>query len=160
MITITQFEEKYTNDIIDLVLHFQNDGTRPLVTVADQPDLLNIREEYINAGGNFWIAKDNERLIGSVGIMPVENNIAVMKKFFVYEEYQSEPHHTGRKLYAKLLDFAKDKKFIALVLDTPHNTVRAHDFYHRAGFRQITEEELPVKFHRPYKESDFFLLKL
>ena len=35
MISITQFEEGYTQDIIDLVLHFQNDGTRPLLTAAD-----------------------------------------------------------------------------------------------------------------------------
>ena len=42
MITITPFEESYTQDVIDLVLHFQNDGTRPVVTVADQPDLLHI----------------------------------------------------------------------------------------------------------------------
>ena len=42
MITIRQFEEKYTQDVIDIVLHFQNDGTRPYVTVDDQPDLLDI----------------------------------------------------------------------------------------------------------------------
>ena len=35
MISIIQFKEQYTQDVIDLVLHFQNDGTRPLVTVAD-----------------------------------------------------------------------------------------------------------------------------
>lgn len=34
MITITPFEEFYTQDVIDLVLHFQNDGTRPIVTVV------------------------------------------------------------------------------------------------------------------------------
>ena len=28
MITITPFEEFYTQDVIDLVLHFQNDGSR------------------------------------------------------------------------------------------------------------------------------------
>lgn len=46
MISIIQFKESYTQDIIDLVLHFQNDGTRPSVTVNDQKDLLNIRECY------------------------------------------------------------------------------------------------------------------
>ena len=55
MISIVQFEERYTQDIVDLVLHFQNDGTRPIVTAEDQPDMLNIREEYIQHGGNFWI---------------------------------------------------------------------------------------------------------
>ncbi len=53
MIKITQFDDKYTQDVIDLVLHFQNDGTRPLVTVDDQPDMLHITDAYINAGGNF-----------------------------------------------------------------------------------------------------------
>lgn len=48
MITINQFEDKYTQDVIDLVLHFQNDGTRPIVTVDDQPDLLDITNKYIN----------------------------------------------------------------------------------------------------------------
>ena len=33
MITISQFDVKYTQDVIDLVLHFQNDETRPMVTV-------------------------------------------------------------------------------------------------------------------------------
>lgn len=74
-------------DVIDLVLHFQNDGTRPLVTVNDQPDLLNIKECYLNAGGNFWVATDNGKLAGSIGIMPYGKEVAVLKKFFVYEDY-------------------------------------------------------------------------
>lgn len=82
MISITQFEEGYTQDIIDLVLHFQNDGTRPLLTAADQPDMLNIRDCYINAGGNFWIATDERRLAGTIGIMPYTKEISVLKKFF------------------------------------------------------------------------------
>ena len=66
MITISQFENRYTQDVIDIVLHFQNDGTRPIVSVDDQPDLLNIVDEYINKGGNLWIAKNDETLIGTI----------------------------------------------------------------------------------------------
>lgn len=160
MITISQFEDKYTQDVIDLVLHFQNDGTRPIVTVNDQPDLLNITYEYIDKGGNFWIAKDNKKLIGSIGIMPYSNEIAVLKKFFVYEDYQGEPYHIGRKLYAHLLSFAKEKKFETILLDTPYNTVRAHKFYKKAGFKKVVEDMLPIKFSHPYKDCDFFLLEL
>ncbi len=96
MITITPFEEFYTQDVIDLVLHFQNDGTRPVVTVADQPDLLHITDAYFRIGGSFWIARDGEKLAGTIGIMPCENGVAVLKKFFVYEKYQGEPVHLGR----------------------------------------------------------------
>ena len=160
MISIIQFEDRYTQDVIDLVLHFQNDGTRPFVTVNDQPDLLNIKESYIDAGGEFWIAIDNDELIGSIGIMPCSKEIAVLKKFFVYEDYQGEPFHLGQKLYAALLCFAKEKGFTTILLDTPHNTVRAHKFYEKAGFKKVNENELPLKFSHPYKDCDFFLLNL
>lgn len=70
MIKISKFRDEYTNDVIDLVLHFQNDGTRPPVSVNDQPDLLYITEKYINAGGYFGIATDNGKLgTGTIGVM-------------------------------------------------------------------------------------------
>lgn len=160
MISISQFEEKYTQDVIDLVLHFQNDGTRPAVSVDDQPDLLNIVGEYIERGGNFWIARDGERLIGSIGIMPYSPEIAVMKKFFVQEDYQGAPYHIGRSLYQELLAFAKQRAYRFLLLDTPRNTERAHRFYEKAGFQKVNEEELPIRFSHPYQDCDFFLLAL
>lgn len=160
MIAMSQFEESYTKDVIEIVLHFQNDGTRPLVTVDDQPDLLNIVEAYIEKGGNFWIAKDCEKLIGTIGIMPYSQDIAVLKKFFVYEEYQGKPYHIGRKLYSELLSFVKEKGFKTILLDTPSNTERAHRFYEKAGFQKVLEEDLPIQFSHPYKDCDFFLLEL
>ena len=160
MIKICQFSNEYTNDVIDLVLHFQNDGTRPLVSVDDQPDLLNICGEYIDKGGNFWIAKDDNKLIGFIGIMPYTSVIAVLKKFFVYENYQGYPYHIGRKLYNELLAFAKEKEYKIILLDTPHNTERAHKFYDKAGFVLVEEEDLPVQFSHPYEDCDFFMLKL
>lgn len=160
MISICQFEDKYTQDVINLVLHFQNDGTRPMVSVDDQPDLLNIIGEYMGKGGNFWIAKDDEKLIGSIGIMPYSAEIAVLKKFFVYGGYQGEPYHIGRKLYNELLAFAKKKGYKTILLDTPYNTERAHKFYDKAGFQRVNEEDLPIQFSHPYKDCDFFLLAL
>ena len=135
MITITPFEEFYTQDVIDLVLHFQNDGTRPIVTVEDQPDLLHITDAYFRIGGSFWIARDGEKLAGTIGIMPCGNGVAV-------------------------LQFAKENGIHTLMLDTPHNTVRAHRFYEKAGFRKVSENELPVRFSHPYADCDFFLLEL
>lgn len=160
MISIMQFEDRYTQDVIDLVLHFQNDGTRLPVTVDDQPDLRTITDSYIRAGGDFWIATEDGRLIGSIGIMPCGSEIAILKKFFVYEKYQGEPVHLGQKLYARLLQFAKEKGFKTILLDTPANAVRAHRFYEKAGFQKVEENELPISFSHPYQDCDFFLLNL
>lgn len=160
MISITQFKNEDTQDLIRLILHFQNDGTRPFVTIDDQPDLLNITDSYISTGGNFWVAKDNDKLIGSIGIMPLNLEIAVLKKFFVYEDYQGDPFHVGRQLYARLLSFARENYFKTILLDTPYNTTRAHKFYEKAGFKKVKEKELPVAYSHPYQDCDFFLLNL
>ncbi len=161
-IEICKFTPDYAQDVIDLVLHFQNDGTRPRVSVEDQPDLLSIEESYINAGGDFWIAceKGTGKLVGSIGLKPYTSEVAVLKKFFVRESYQGAPYHLGQRLYKELIDFAQKRKFKTILLDTPRNTTRAHKFYERAGFRLVTEDELPVRYSHPYADCDFFLLEI
>lgn len=47
-----------------------------------------------------------------------------------------------------------------IMLDIPYNTTRAHKFYEKAGFKKVTEDELPIKFSHPYKDCDFFILNL
>lgn len=51
MVEIEEYVQSDEEEIIALVLHCQNDGTRPLVTVDDQPELLHIKEKYIDGGG-------------------------------------------------------------------------------------------------------------
>lgn len=158
MIKIRLFEEADRDEIIALVLSCQNDGTRPAVSVDDQPELLCIREKYFSDGGCFWVATDHGHIIGSIGLMNCGNGIGVLKKFFVNQAYRGEPYHLGRQLYAELLTFAKQHAFQALLLDTPKNTERAHKFYEKAGFVKIFEKDLPVHFDHPYKDCDFFQL--
>lgn len=50
MIEIGTYSTCDKESVIALVLHCQNDGTRPLVGVEDQSDLLHIEEEYIYNG--------------------------------------------------------------------------------------------------------------
>lgn len=157
---IKTYIDEDREEIIALVLHCQNDGTRIEVSVDDQPDLLNIKEKYIDNGGNFWVAKENGRVAGSIGLMMYGDSIAVLKKFFVYEAYRGKPYHLGRQLYETLLSFAKEKGVKRIILDTPKNTERAHKFYEKAGFKKIPKEELPIAYDYPYEDSDFFSISL
>lgn len=155
------FKPSDQEEIIRLALHCQNDGTRPVaMKLEDQTDLLAIQEEYLNAGGCFWVAEEHQKIAGSIGLMNAGNGIGILKKFFVYEAYRGNPHHLGQKLYCKFLDFAKAHEFHTIVLDTPKNTERAHQFYEKAGFRKIRREEMPVQYHYPYDDSDFFRIDL
>lgn len=160
MIEIQTYGDADREEIIELVLHCQNDGTRPLVSVDNQPELLHIKEKYQDSGGNFWVAKEQGKVAGCIGLMMCSDGVAILKKFFVYEPYRGEPHHLGGKLYKTLLKFAEEKKVKRLILDTPKNTDRAHKFYEKAGFQKIVREELPVSYDYPYEDSDFFSMDL
>lgn len=159
-IQIRQYIEADTEEIITLVLHCQNDGTRPHVTIEDQPDLLQIQQRYIAGGGNFWVAVDNGKIAASIGLINYTNGVGILKKFFVYEAYRGAPHHLGRRLYQVLMQFAIEHGFKTLILDTPKNTDRAHMFYEKAGFEKISEEQLDIVYNYPYDNSDFFRLQI
>ena len=79
MIEIKKYEDKYQDEVIRLVLSCQNDGTRPIVSIADQPELLNINQEYFTNGGYFWIASENNKLVGTIGLMNYGNDIGILK---------------------------------------------------------------------------------
>ncbi len=55
-IKIVPFEEKYTQQVVDLILPTQRDEFNIDISIEDQPDLLRINQEYIDTGGNFWVA--------------------------------------------------------------------------------------------------------
>lgn len=160
MLEIMSFTKTDTDEVIELVLHCQNDGTRPFVSLKEQPELLNIQEEFIDNGGHFWVAKDHGKVVGSIGLLKLTDEIAVLKKFFVYEPYRSSPHHLGQRLYQEFINFIKERKIKTIILDTPKNTDRAHHFYEKAGFKKIKKEEIPIQYHYPYVDSDFFCLEI
>ena len=155
MIEIGTYSTCDKESVIALVLHCQNDGTRPLVGVEDQSDLLHIEEEYIYDGGNFWVAKESGKVVGTIGLMNAGNGVVILKKFFVYEPYRSFPHNLGRQLYAIFLDFAQKHNFREIILDTPRNTDRVYRFYEKAGFRKISQEKFPIIYDYLYRDSDF-----
>ena len=79
MIQIRLYEETDRDQVIALVLRCQNDGTRPAVTVYDQPELLCIREKYFSEGGCFWVATDHGNIVGSIGLMHCSHGIGVLR---------------------------------------------------------------------------------
>lgn len=61
---IKEYEESYRDDLIFMILSAKDAlGRKPGIN----EDLLHIKENYFNKGGNFWIAvDDSDRVIGSI----------------------------------------------------------------------------------------------
>lgn len=155
---IIQYKDEFRNDAIDLILGIQNNEANVNLTIEDQPDLLNITESYLNRDGNFWLAVDNGRVVGTIALMSIDGEWSVLKKFFVRADYRSQK--IGFALYSELLEFAKQKGYRHIILDTPSVAVKSHAFYERAGFRLISKLELKVQYNYPDRHSLLYQLDI
>ena len=52
------------------------------------------------------------------------------------------------------------KKFFVIILDTPSVAHTSHRFYERAGFYQISTEELPVPYTYPDRDCLLYMLDI
>lgn len=154
---IVRYEEEYKEQIIDHILNIQNNEYFLDLTIEEESDLLDIENEYFISGGYFWVAIENNKVIGTIALQKKTTDGAVLKKFFVNREYRNRK--IGLMLYQLLIDYCKTINIHTLVLDTPSVTHTAHNFYRKAGFKEIPIEDLSFKFDYPDRDSIMFIKK-
>jgi N-acetylglutamate synthase-like GNAT family acetyltransferase len=162
IVLITLYDRSYKEETINLILHVQNYENNLNIKIEEQPDLLDIETYYLHNGGNFWVALDKKegKVIGSIGLMNLSDEIAVLKKFFVYEEYRGKEFSIGQGLFNVLVEYAKKQRIKIIVLDTPFIAKRSHRFYEKNGFILINKEELPIQYDYPDRISSLYRLDI
>ena len=99
---IKPFEEKYTDDLIFMVLQAKDAmGRKPTIN----PDLLDITANYLDRGDMFWIAiNEDDRVIGCIGYSKTEHP----SKAFLHRLYvKASEKHKG--IGTKLLQTAENE---------------------------------------------------
>lgn len=87
---IIQYQEKYKQQVIDLILHIQNDEAKINLSLVEQQDLLDVEKYYFENGGDFIIAVHDNKVIGTFAYMNYGGGNAVLKKFFVDAKWRSQ----------------------------------------------------------------------
>jgi len=130
---IRVFDSKDTDQVIDVI----DKVLRDIKVIPessdriDDEDLFQIPQIYRDRG-KFWVAIENEKVIGTVAIRDLGNNIAKLNRMFVLVGYHGSG--VGQKLLNTAINFAKDKKFSEIILNTNVLMHRAHHFYEKNGF--------------------------
>lgn len=152
-ITIQIYSEIYQKQVENLVLGIQNGEFGLGLTAQDQPDLPNIAEFYKN--GCFWVALDeNDQLMGTIGIEPLTGGQASLRKMFLDKTMRgNKDENLAQRLFETLLQYAKEKDYQELWLDTPPPAKAAHRFYERNGFERMPSEKTPSTYKHPAIEG-------
>lgn len=154
MIEIVPFADQDQKPVRDFVLAIQNTEFNLGFTEEEQPDLLDTAHFYREGG--FWLAKDTDKLVGTIGLQKLDANNGVLRKMFVLREYRGAKPSVAQFLFDTLVENAQGLGFKTIYLDTPAIAVASHKFYERNGFGQIDREAAPPNYSFPDRNSKVY----
>ncbi len=149
-VDILPFKPEFANSFYDLNIEWLK--TYFYVEPFDEEVLSKPEKYIINKGGHIFFAVLNKTIIGTVALMPTENNIVFeLTKMAVFTNHRGLK--IGQQLMQYCIDFAKENRFQALMLYSNTKLENAIYIYRKYGFIEI-----PVEPNSPYKRSDIKML--
>lgn len=155
-ITIVANSGDYKEAVINHILDIQRGEYAIAISRQDQPDLEDIPGFYQRGAGNFWLALDGGRVVGTVGLIDIGDGRGVLRKMFVNKAYRGAGHGIAGRLLAVLLTWAAAHGLAAVYLGTTDKFLAAHRFYAKHGFAEIGRTSLPENFPLMKVDSRFF----
>ncbi|MGE5380776.1 MAG: GNAT family N-acetyltransferase [Methylocystaceae bacterium] len=157
---IAPYRDEYREQVIELILHIQRQEFNLPITREDQPDICSINDFYLNPGGSFFVALDQDLVVGTIGLLNIGSQQGVLRKMFVKQQYRGKVYHTAYLLLTELLSWAYDHNFNDVFLGTTPWFLAAHRFYEKHGFQEITASDLPPGFPIMKVDTKFYYLPL
>ncbi len=155
---VIPFSSKYRKEVIKLISSIQKFEYKIDVNPYEQPDLKNIPNHYQTNKGNFWLALNSEKVIGTIGLLDLGNQESAMRRFFVEKTYRGK--NVAKVLFNTLLKWSGDIGMSTIFLGTASVFKEAHRFYEKNGFEIIAKKELPKSFPRMNIDHRYYKLDL
>lgn len=156
MISIRPACTASTPALIQMILDIQCQEFGLTTSLAAQPDLTDIAQYYQSAGGGFWLALDNDEVVGTIGLRDIGQQQGALRKMYVKASHRGAQHGVAALLLARLLTAANAAQMQSLHLATTEKFAAACRFYEKNGFIQVAPETLPAAFPRIPQETRFY----
>ena len=156
MMEIIPFSAEYQSGVIALILPIQQQEFGIPITLQDQTDLLNIPAFYQRSAGNFWLALQDARVIGSIALLDIGEGQGAVRKMFVAAPFRGGQHGVAGRLLDTLLSWCRQKQMREIYLGTTAQFKAAQRFYRKNGFIEIDKQALPARFPLMAVDSVFF----
>lgn len=134
MYKIKKFEDRYNEEVNKFIISVFVDE----YGFEEYRNELNKQnnEEYIENGGNFWVAfDDDDNIIGTVALVKHSQSEAELKKLYVRSDYRGRG--LSKELYSKVFEESKKEEYRRIFLGTYDKLDTAITFYLKRGFTKI-----------------------
>lgn len=113
-----------------------------------------------NRYDNYWVAFNDNELIGTISIFRMKNESSVLKNMFVKKEFRGKVFNVSQKLLLTTFKWCKSENIKSIYLGTMEQFVAAQKFYQKNGFQRIEKEELPESFVANPIDTVFYRINL
>jgi putative acetyltransferase len=107
---------------------------------GELPDLLAFERHYCAPHGAFFVLRDNEGVVGSLGIERLEGHVAELHRLYLDAAFRGRG--LGRALVETGIAWCRAERIRHLNLWSDTRFDRAHTLYERMGFQRTGERAL------------------
>ncbi|WP_284075969.1 GNAT family N-acetyltransferase [Herbaspirillum aquaticum] len=158
MIEIQAYRPEHAQGVVDVILPIQQEEFGIPITLEGQPDLKDIAGFYQKGHGNFWVALDGGKVVGTISLLDIGNAQVALRKMFVAASHRGKQHGTAARLLEGAIAWARAQGVRQIFLGTTDKFLAAHRFYEKNGFRLIEKSTLPPAFPVMVVDSRFYAL--
>lgn len=158
MIEIQAYRPEHAQGVVDVILPIQQEEFGIPITLEGQPDLKDIAGFYQKGHGNFWVALDGGKVVGTISLLDIGNAQVALRKMFVAASHRGKEHGTAARLLEGAIAWARAQGVRQIFLGTTDKFLAAHRFYEKNGFRLIEKNTLPPAFPVMVVDSRFYAL--
>jgi GNAT superfamily N-acetyltransferase len=126
--------------VISLIGRVYNEYGFIFEPAEELPDLLAFARHYCVPHGAFFILRDNEGVVGSLGIERREGHVAELHR--LYLEAALRGRGLGQALVETAIAWCRAEGIRHLLLGSDTRFARAHTLYDRLGFQRTGERAL------------------
>lgn len=153
-IKILPFEIEHQSDINDMMGSIALEFKEPIFTDKSK----KILDLFLIPNNKFWVATDRNKVIGTIGIVKLNNKNIVLKSMFVDKLYRGQG--ISNLLLDTLLHWVIQNEYKQIYLGTMTQFTAGQRFYEKNGFVKCNKSELPTDFTINTLDTIFYTKKL
>lgn len=145
--------------IIPCLPKYQGEIAKMLVEIA-----LEFEETIFSKSTNrtatlpnpYWVALCKEEVVGTVGVLPINNHKAILKSMMVKKTFRGKQLGLSDLLLQTALNWCQINTINQVYLGTMTQFKAAQSFYLKNGFQRISIDKLPDDFINNPLDSLYF----
>ena len=153
-IKILPFEIEHQSDINDMMGSIALEFKEPIFTDKSK----KILDLFLIPNNKFWVATDRNKVIGTIGLVKLNNKNIVLKSMFVDKLYRGQG--ISNLLLDTLLHWVIQNEYKQIYLGTMTQFTAGQRFYEKNGFVKCNKSELPTDFTINTLDTIFYTKKL